>query len=496
MDSTLIAKVLPTKTDGKRSIGTGYPVAKNRIITARHVVVFDERDCRIPITVEWPDHDHQFLEAKVIYDGWDHQERCDIAVLECETPHQSHVSPLVLSNRSSQAHEPWESFGYPRIGRDEDASGARSKISALGKFHPPEQASHEVSLTSESDAVEKAGWRGISGAPVFQGASLYAVISSTPTNRNECFTAVSIPHLMKDAAFRNAVGLDELENDFHEAIAYLSLVTSARNLLYSHISENAPTVNDSSTGLVAWLVKQPIPDLIRLVHEVQKKHTSAFTELRQLLRLLLPSVFGFDTVSGLRKRRGNPVAQIIQLPYATDISAEMLMAACDKRAVDLKVIEEEHGLNITTGKYRLPLSPESGADDGEQKQNDIDTDLYNRFCGGELNTQQVHIGIDEHLYKIAPQKRRRPRSLTDKQTIVKGWLQRTFTNNKPGYYWLFELGEDEIVNSAIEQFATELNQRYPLILPLSLEYDVAKENQEYDLFNFLAETQRAPRVGK
>lgn len=491
MDSTLIAKVLLTKKDGKRSIGTGYPIAKNRIITARHVVYFDERDYEKPITVEWPDLGHQCLKAKVIYDGG---EQCDIAVLECDTPPQSHVSPLILSSRFPQAHESWEGFGYPRLGRAEDAT--RNKISALGKFHAPDRVSHRISLTSKSDAIDKPDWGGISGAPAFQGNVLYAVISSTPMNRNECFTAVSIPHLMKCEVFRKAVGLNELENDFHEAITYISSVTTARKLLYIHISEVDPTVKESSADLVTWLVKYPIPDLIKLIHNLQQKHTNFFPEFRQLLRLLLPSVFGFDVVSGLRNIRGNPVEQIIRLPYATDISAEMLMAACDKRPVELKVVEEEHGLTTATGKYRLPLAPESGVDDGVQKQSDIDFDLYNRFCVGELNPEAMHIGIDEHLYKINPQRqRRRARGQTDKQLLVKGWLQREVDKNKPGYYWLFELGEYQEVNAAIEQFAKELSQRYPQILPLSLEDNVTKENHEYDLFDLLAETQLQPRMG-
>lgn len=493
MDSTLVAKVLPTKKDGKRSIGTGYPIAKNRLITARHVVIFEERDSSIPIVIEWPGLDHQCSKVRVIYDGWSHKEQCDIAVLECVTPPQSHVSPLILSSRLPQAHESWEGFGYPRIGRSDDAS--RDKISVLGKFHPPDQTSHKISLTSESDAVEKTGWGGISGAPVFQESKLYAVIASTPTQRNECFTAVSIPYLIADDAFSKAVGLDELDSDFHEAITYLSSVISTRKLLFTSASENTPNVKESSADLVAWLVKHPISDLIKLIHGLQQKHKTAFTELRQLLRLLLPSLFGFDVVSGLRKTRGNPVAQIIRLPYATDISAEMLMAACDKRAVDLDIIESTHGLHPTTGKYRLPLAPESGANDGEQKQNDVDTDLYNRFCGGELNTKQMHIGIDEHLYKINPKKQRRSRTLNEKQLLVKGWLRREFDNSKPGYYWLFELGEDEEVNAVIEQFACELTQRYPLILPLSLEDDAVKEDGEYDLFDLLAETQQEPKMG-
>ena len=38
MDTKLIAKILSTKKDGKRSVGTGYPIAEGLVLTARHVV--------------------------------------------------------------------------------------------------------------------------------------------------------------------------------------------------------------------------------------------------------------------------------------------------------------------------------------------------------------------------------------------------------------------------------------------------------------------------
>jgi V8-like Glu-specific endopeptidase len=226
MDTTLIAKILPTKKDGKRTIGTGYPIAKDLVLTARHVVIFPERNQDKPIVIEWADYknasgDIYSVEAEIVFDG---KEECDIAILKCQIPPQIQISSSVLARRFPIEHEKWAGFGYPRIGKDEDA-GTRKKISVLGKFHPPDTTSHEITLTSESDALEKADWKGVSGAPVFQGTVLYAVISSTPTKRGECFTAVSIPYLLKNNEdFRAAIkqhineAIDESKKNLHDKV--------------------------------------------------------------------------------------------------------------------------------------------------------------------------------------------------------------------------------------------------------------------------------------
>lgn len=199
MNTQLIAKILPTKKNGKRSIGTGYLIAKDLIVTARHVVVFAERDNDIQITIECPDlkdtHGDPFT-SKVTEIVFGEGDDYDIAILKCNPVPQIDISLVQLAQHFPVAHEQWSGFGYPQIGKNEE-TGARKKVSVLGKFHPPDKANHEINLTSESDALEKEGWCGLSGAPVFHGDTLYAVISATPRSRDECFTAVLIPWLLK-----------------------------------------------------------------------------------------------------------------------------------------------------------------------------------------------------------------------------------------------------------------------------------------------------------
>ncbi len=295
MDTTLIAKVLSTKKNGKRSIGTGYPISKNLMLTARHVVIFPDRDVDKPIITEWPDikdasgKPYTVEVSCIVYDGG---EQYDIALLECKVPSQAHVTPLVLSQRFPEAHEKWKGFGYPEIGKNEDVN-TREKISVLGIFHPSDVNNHKISLTSESDALKKTGWHGVSGTPVFQGAGLYAVIIETPIKRKECFTAVSIPYLLNNVPeFCEKAGYNQLELEFSSATAYLQRKPDAMKALFTQISQVENNVGDSSETIVRYLVKLPLPSLLSIVSAAQKtsKSRSVHDNLGKLVRHILPSL--------------------------------------------------------------------------------------------------------------------------------------------------------------------------------------------------------------
>ncbi|WP_020560739.1 serine protease [Thiofilum flexile] len=195
MDTRLIAKVLSTDKDGECSVGTGYPIAENLLITAWHVVVFAERDESIPIRLEWPDLGYEDAEAEIIYAGGSLE--CDIAVLKCKTPPNMQLLPSLLARRMPKEHEPWATRGYPRFSKSLDTGGKRKLSPAMGTFFPPDQNCPKSHLLSQGNPLEKGDWSGISGAPVFHEETLYGVISSVPTQVDERFTVILIPWLLQ-----------------------------------------------------------------------------------------------------------------------------------------------------------------------------------------------------------------------------------------------------------------------------------------------------------
>jgi hypothetical protein len=209
MESSLIAKVLVPKTNGKNAIGTAYPISKNLIITARHVVDFTERDVSKPISIIWTDildsnkkpYSVEVPQLNILFNGG---ETYDIVLIRCDIPIQVHSSLPISIGQHPKGHEEWESMGYPQIGKEAD--GSRHKVSAMGGIFPPDQSSPILDLESKGDAKEKEGWQGISGAPVFVGDTLIAVITYTPNDINERIRAISIVYLLQhEPAFNDVI---------------------------------------------------------------------------------------------------------------------------------------------------------------------------------------------------------------------------------------------------------------------------------------------------
>ncbi len=333
MDSKLIVKILPTKKDGKRSIGTGYPIAKGLVITARHVVEFNDRDTVVPITVEWPDLNHS--DAKVSEIVWVSDVH-DIAILQCQTPPNMSLPSDLLAKRDPKQHEEWSGFGYPAIGKDPE-SGQREKIPAMGKFFPPDATSPILTITSESDSLEKAGWCGLSGAPVFQGPHLFAVITETPTKRNECFIAISIPWLIRNnEQFREITGIEshiQRHQNFvaeqKQQICNLLSKMANEDVLFKHIAGQLKlnVANTTYQKLQEKLLEAFEQDGLALLDMLLRAGAEALKQdateaVRQNFRML------FCLFASLMAPECAAIKQaLIKLPVRTAMAAELSLAA-------------------------------------------------------------------------------------------------------------------------------------------------------------------------
>jgi hypothetical protein len=84
MDKNWLVQIFVPTTDpeGKGSVGTGYPVARERILTARHVVFHENRDDSKPIEARWYHLDESQREwrtvSKIIWDS----KKEEVAVIE------------------------------------------------------------------------------------------------------------------------------------------------------------------------------------------------------------------------------------------------------------------------------------------------------------------------------------------------------------------------------------------------------------------------------
>jgi hypothetical protein len=207
-DSLLVAKILSPKTNGYNVIGTAYPISKDLIITARHVVDFAERDVDKPISIIWTDildgdekpYTVEVSQMNIVFNGG---EKYDVVLIRCALPANVDIPPLLGVHPVE--HQKWKSMGFPQVGKEED--GLRHKISAMGEIFPPDKNNSILHLASLNDARENNAWMGMAGAPVFSGEILIAVITGRLHDFKDRFLAVSIPYLLaNEIGFRKAVG--------------------------------------------------------------------------------------------------------------------------------------------------------------------------------------------------------------------------------------------------------------------------------------------------
>jgi hypothetical protein len=189
----LVRVEVPTRVDGQRdgggkhgTTGTGYPVGKDLILTARHVVEPAQRDRSYRIRARWmqfPGFGREDAvelapdEEAVAWKG--NGEHDDLVLLRCpERPPEIVVpawpwAPLLRWNM------PFKSLGYPRATRLEDPGG--------GERAPRQNAfSGEIRTSAEPwfEIVDSAapkdaeGWKGASGMPIFTPEGIAGVFSA------------------------------------------------------------------------------------------------------------------------------------------------------------------------------------------------------------------------------------------------------------------------------------------------------------------------------
>ena len=506
MDTTLIAKVLAPKTNGCDSVGTAYPISKDWVLTARHVVEFNDsdkgvRDTAKPISIVWeqiPDPNDSQKPYKVKVNQSDIEffqdkngEILDVALIKCQAPPQAHILPLLLSERHPVTNEQWESRGYALLGRDDKGKWLHEP--AGGEVLSPDTSIPMLKLTSKADAKNKNDWQGISGAPVFAGRALIAVLTDTPTDRGECFIAVSIPYLLCNVArFRELTGVGQCDYTFKLAIKTLLENPDAQAVLCNQINlnQNPETkIANDSKKIIDHLAALHIPELIRTIRKAQKDHPEQRKILARLLCEMLPSLYDPACAATIRSAKGDPVVGLIQIPHTTEISAEMLMANVDNRQAyfqSIPISSDNIRKKASPKNYKLPLPPESGL--GTQQQHeDISNDLYNRLLGGHTTTARIATAVDGLLYeKIFGDKARDPKQ---QKLLVQDALELEAQEGKSGYYWILTLPDEDNYKDKVLQLAKDIKVDYPYTTLLSLTDNFDREREEMiKLFYFLPDT--------
>ena len=226
MDKSLIVAVFVPTTDAARTdhkgcegtIATGYPVAPDLVLTARHLFHPESpvlRDPRYPVKVRWhyhrqhPDADSQgWIPLAPDEDAmvWRGTADLDAVLLRCPRP-QGALGWGIVSEEPPTDDMPWVSEGFPRATvydalRDPCAFAGKCFSKAPGEYY------FELDARAPPEAEED--WRGASGMPIFVGRRILGVAQRVPKKfGSERLHATPCRKLLADQRFRDALGFDD-----------------------------------------------------------------------------------------------------------------------------------------------------------------------------------------------------------------------------------------------------------------------------------------------
>jgi hypothetical protein len=487
MNKNLLVQIFVPTRDGEGQIATGYPVDRNRILTARHVLFPKDRDADRPIELRWYWQQGPARQWREIQDDsviWEGSEDCDAALIECTFPEDIDEWGF-LSEQRPRSHMKWESEGFARAGKQDDT---REPVGIMGDVFPMADVAREFELGAKYAAAQDEGWRGASGCPVFVEGKIIGVVITCPKNFNATrLRATPIYKLLQIPDFRKAIGYDDrvarLE-EIHRFIANnLTESPRAMDVLANEleVKDRAYDTGARANSLAGALVQLTIEDLIG---KLEKAHDALCKKsggnsirdavvVENVAHHLIPAVFDNAVIHSVHIRITGAQSALVSLPAGTKTVAEIIMAGVDKRPTEFQAPSEKEP--FPSGRLCLPLSPEGG-----------------------MKPQAFGESMDTHLInKYAPQE---DRNRQDRETlvgIVADELNYLAERYHRTHYCIFDLKAEATTTTSWKAFIHEFKRRYPAIVFINLSDDSLTVRRERRLLRPLRDMlRRASRAGR
>lgn len=471
--------------NGQGRIGTGFPIARDRILTARHVLFGAGLDQAADFELRW----HHWRDTTQSAGRWQRVARVgivfsgtadlDAAVIEYPFPPEVAAwYPLTARNHATGTH--WESEGFPDVGRREDNS--RVAVPMQGKTHRYASRAKDAWLDVDAPPVP-AGWRGASGSPVIVLSQVAGILTEVPPGfQGGRLMALPAARLLADAQFRQAIGY---RTDSDRTAALVGVLEPVRR--QSPLAIGALECGIEGTDGARWrdpanpvdalaaaLNDCNVSDLLRFARDAIKAlhkvgQPDDASALGELVQRLLPILYDHTAVDAVRDKVDDPAAVLVGLPIATAFVAEAIMAGADGRETRWQPPDRNRELE---GQLRLPNTPNNGIDPtGARAMESFQEHLRRKLCVDRLNDFEA--AFCRCLSEFVPAEMRARLSAHEQDDLYAMAADEVAylaeTNSR--YYYLFQLPPDPEHRAQILGTLSRLKQQFKAVAFMELAWD-------------------------
>lgn len=379
--------------DESGSIGTGYPIAANLILTAAHI--FDRWDKERPIEVSWhhPAPSPWEKAGEFYLLGGEDADKIDIALLECSVP--DHLRPfLPLAKHLPKDGDEWFSQGFAKFGGRDEQQRRRS-FAMYGKVLTDMASERQYQMKNVEDLDGSDNWKGVSGSPVIAkgSGSILGVISSFadyPNSSTLRFTPSQ--RFINDPNLQELMRCDERQKRYRAFRDGLDKLLPKEGELTKAL---AKAFGCECDAVCKTLLTQDFIAVLDRCEQVYDELAAGSKGKGQaafgaLANHILPAVFDYSVVREVRDHKEDEHHAIFDLPVKIRTLAGVILAAVDGVPFDPQPRRNEnefpHGYKAIAGVAENGFDP-----DGEALER-----CFSRHLADKLNPEHASEAFEGH----------------------------------------------------------------------------------------------------
>lgn len=503
MDKNLVVEIfVPLRGSDEGEIATGYPVAKNLILTARHPLFPKEpkrddggcnRDgCKIEVRWRHPGVDAgRWWPVKAI--AWE-SERWGLALLECDLPPGVSTWGLLSEHKPEDVMK-WKSAGFPCVGGKKE--GIRQPFHLKGSVFSMLDREETFALSATAGPEKEEDWKGASGSPVFVDWRILGVVVSVPARlKAERLRAVPIWRVLReDDGFRKAIRYEERRAHCDQIMGRveeaLESAPGAVEALIRHLPGAVDEQHRDAGAKIVYVAERlldtEVESLVkacRSAHKAVERHQADAKAITEIVQIVLPAVYDHGVVEAVRNIKGDATASLITVPAYFPTIAEIIMAGVDRR--ETRFCPREREDDFPKGQLNLPEPPEGGFDpEGEGAMAALTSHLTRKFSSRAQD--ELGDAVDAFMTRRFYSARAGGPERMPQQKIQTAAQELRYLSEEEGltHYLILPWCEDADSQHALENTAHRLRERYPTLACLSLATDYALETEERRGFRLL-----------